>query len=532
MRLTRRSKAMPATSVHLRGGAPWAAMTLCAALVVGAHAIGGCSDETGSSGGATTLGSATGSASGPAGGTGGELFPSTSAMQSSSAGSGSGGSQPECDGDSGTGASQWSKNYGDANNQFGVDTAVDAQGNVILAGTFAGTLNLGGAPLVGVDSKQGESDIFVAKFDATGKHLWSKSFAFTRDQSGKAVAVDAQGNIFLAGYFEGTVTFGGGSHTSQGCCYEDAFLAKFDPTGAYLWSKSFGDIGSQVAKGLAVDAQGNVVMVGQFQTVVDFGTGPLNAGMATYDGFAAKFDSSGIALWAKEFGDDAVDQFVEDVALDSAGNVLITGGAQGTADFGTGPLMAPADKLNVFVAKLSPAGAGVWSGIYGGVGRGLAIAADSKGGVGVAGEYKGAVDFGGGKLPQKSADLAFFARFDASGSHALSRGYGVGSAHATGVAFDAKDKPLLAGYFNGSIDFGAKSFTSAGFDIFLLKLDSAGCDVWARTFGDAAYQGVQDLEIDASGNAVITGNIQGVVDLGGGPLTAAGNDVFIAKFGP
>lgn len=519
MRLSRRSKAMLATSARLRGGAPWAAMTLCAALAVGAHAIGGCSGSD--------------SASGPAGGTGGELFATASAVQSSSANSGSGGSEPGCDGNSATGASKWSKNYGDASNQFGVDTAVDAQGNVILAGTFVGTLNLGGELLVGVDGNEGESDIFLAKFDADGEHLWSKSFAFTRDQVGKAVAVDAQGNIFLAGYFEGTVTFGGGSHTSQGCCNEDAFLAKFDPSGVYLWSKSFGDSGSQVAKGLAVDAQDNVVMVGQFQTMVDFGTGPLNAGPATNDGFAAKFDSSGIALWAKEFGDDAVDQFVEDVALDSAGNVLITGGAQGTVDFGTGPLMAPADKLNIFVAKLSPAGAGVWSGIYGGIGRGLAIAADSKGGVGVAGEYKGAVDFGGGKLPEKSADLAFFTWFDASGNHVLSRGYGAGSAHATGVAFDASDKPLLAGYFDGSIDFGAKSLTSAGsFDIFLVKLDSAGCDVWTRTFGDAAYQGVQDLEIDASGNAVITGNIQGVADLGGGPLTAAGDDVLIAKFGP
>lgn len=540
MRLHRRPKAVPATSLELRRGAPWAAMTLCSALAVSAHAIGGCSDETAAAGGATTMSSGTnGSASGPAGGTGGELFPTTSAMQSSSAsagsGSGSGGNQPVCDGDTGTGAAQWAKNFGDAQGQFGADTAVDAQGNVILAGTFTGTINLGGSNLTGADTKVGESDVFIAKFDATGKHLWSKSFPATRDQSGKAVAVDATGNIYLAGYFEGTVTFGGGSHTNTGCCYEDIFLAKFDANGAYQWSKAFGDPdGAQVPKGLAVDAQGNVIMVGQFQTVTDFGTGALNAGPATYDGFVAKFDNSGIALWAKELGDNTVDQFVEDVTVDTSGNVLITGGAQGTIDFGGGPLMAPADKLNVFVAKLSPTGAYVWGDIYGGIGRGLAIAADSKGGVGVAGEYKGQVDFGGEALPEKSFDVGFVARFDATGKHVFSRGYGAGSAHVTGIAFDAKDKPIVAGYYNGTIDFGAKSFTSVGnsFDIFLVKLDSVGCDVWAQSFGDGSYQGAQDLELDASGNAVITGNIQGSVGFGGVTLTASGDDAFIAKFAP
>ncbi|MFT3774684.1 MAG: MopE-related protein [Minicystis sp.] len=124
-----------------------------------------------------------------------------------------------------TGTHLWSKRFGDSANQIGKHLAVDPSGNVIIIGSFAGTIDFGGGPL----TSQGLNDIFVAKLTSAGNHVWSKRFGDSADQTGSAVDTDATGNIVITGYFNGTIDLGAGPLTSLGVA--DIYLAKLESLG-------------------------------------------------------------------------------------------------------------------------------------------------------------------------------------------------------------------------------------------------------------------------------------------------------------
>jgi hypothetical protein len=234
------------------------------------------------------------------------------------------------------GAHLWSKRFGDGTNQYAALVAVDASGNVILAGYFPGTVDFGGGAL----TCAGNGDIFVAKFASDGAHLWSRRFG---DGNAAAAAVDASGNVIVAGYFKGAVDFGGGALTSAGGY--DIFVAKFASDGAHLWSKRFGDGSYQGADAVAVDASGNVIVTGRGGDTIDFGGGALAGNYI----FVAKFGPNGAHLWSKGLGDWTYAYAV--VTVDASGNVIVTGAFAGTVDFGGGALTSTSAANEIFVAK-------------------------------------------------------------------------------------------------------------------------------------------------------------------------------------
>ncbi len=177
----------------------------------------------------------------------------------------------------------WSVRFGDADEQSGNDVAIDPSGNAVIAGSFWGTVDFGGGAL----TSAGTNDIFVAKFNPDGTHLWSKGFGDATLQEVAYVTVDASGNVIIAGIFEGTVNFGGGTLTSAGSW--DAFVAAFDPTGAHLWSKRFGDASEQGISGVTVGSTGAVFITGAMDGTVDFGGGALTSAGST-DIFVVKFE--------------------------------------------------------------------------------------------------------------------------------------------------------------------------------------------------------------------------------------------------
>ena len=181
-----------------------------------------------------------------------------------------------------TGNHLWSKRFGGTSFDFGTSVAVDSAGNVLVTGEFNGTADFGGGGL----TSAGNTDIFVAKYDAAGNHLWSKRFGGTNYDYGYSVAVDSAGKVLVTGYFSGTADFGGGGLTSAG--QFDIFVAKYDAAANHLWSKRFGEAGSDAGNSVAVDSGGNVLVTGSFEDTVDFGGGGLtSAGFA--DIFVAKF---------------------------------------------------------------------------------------------------------------------------------------------------------------------------------------------------------------------------------------------------
>jgi hypothetical protein len=365
-----------------------------------------------------------------------------------------------------------------------------------------------------------------------GKLLWAKGYGDGAAQVARSVTFDAAGNIYVGGFYRGTIDFGGGPLANPEPSSGNAFVVKLDASGAHLWSKGFGGTGNQEVKSVALDKSGNALVVGAFEDTIDFGGGPLTVASGDSGAFLAKLDPSGAHLWSKVAGTVAE---ARSVAADAAGNVFATGMFAGTIDFGGGSLTS--DLTDAFVVKLDPSGAHLWSLNFssGGGQEGVSVAVDGAGNVVVAGSFWDAVDLGGGPITTNAGSSVFVGVLDPNGGHLWSEGYGTaGDVGWTRVAVDAAGNLLIVGSFDGTIDFGGGPMTSAGGkDLFLVKLGADGSHVWSKHLGDGADQAWASVAIDAAGNVVVVGSFAGAVDFGGGPLASAGgDDIFVAKLDP
>jgi hypothetical protein len=120
------------------------------------------------------------------------------------------------------------------------------------------------------------------------KHLWSKSFGGSDWDDGYSVSVDSSGNVYITGSFSSsTIDFGGGALTNAG--NSDIFLAKFNSNGKHLWSKRFGGSGDDYGQSVSVDSLGNVYGTGFFwSSNIDFGGCPLSSA-GDYDIYLIKY---------------------------------------------------------------------------------------------------------------------------------------------------------------------------------------------------------------------------------------------------
>lgn len=358
----------------------------------------------------------------------------------------------------------WSKALGGSYEDRVDAITTDASGNVIVAGTFGGTVDFGGGPLTSTGPVN--LSAYVVKLDADGNHLWSVTFPGDGFQQVTSVATDAAENVVVTGYFVMTANFGGNPITSAGAPGKaDGFLVKLDAGGNHIWSEAFGADGDDVVAGVAADDDDNVIITGAFQNTVDFGGGPLTS-VQSNDAFVAKLDPSGGHVWSKQFGGQS-EQAGRAVASDATGDTLVVGTFRSTVDFGGGALTS-AGQGDVFVVKLDVSGNHVWSNRYGGSESEsvVSLAADASGNVLVLGENGFApIDLGGGSL----GPGIFVAKLDASGSHVWSSGFD--AEHAYSMAIDPSDNVLFTGGFLGTVDFGGGQMTSAGdWDVFLVKM--------------------------------------------------------------
>ncbi len=499
----------------------------------GGQIVGGTGGVTGSSGGSSVggqggaaghggfaghggSGNSGGQAPGGNGGTGG------AAGHGGDAGHGGAGGQSP-------GTHLWSKSFGDAALQYGRPLNVDPSGNVIVGGFFQGSVDFGsGTPL----TSAGDYDLFIAKYDPNGNHLWSKRYGDSAEQ--KALGIVATSTrVFMTGRFKGAVDFGGNNLQSAGD--NDVFLVALDNNGNHIWSYRYGDADYEEAYGIALDSNGNLVIVGHFGSGIDFGGSTLTSN-GIYDVFVAKFDSDGNHIWSNSFG-DASNQNALSVAVDPSDNILVTGNFQGSINFGGGTLPSAGNR-DIYVAKLNSSGGHVWSDRFGEADDqfGTSVAVDASSNVAITGYFENAVNFGGTSLTSYDSEDIFIAVFDGAGNHSWSKRLGyTGADRGRWVTFDPSGSIVLSASFVTLIDFGGgTAFSSAGsHDILIAKFDAVGGLSWAQAFGGTGIDVPYGIVTDAAGNIITTGYFGATIGFGGNPLVSLGDpDIFLAKFGP
>jgi hypothetical protein len=384
------------------------------------------------------------------------------------------------------GVLQWAKRFGDAYDQFAYGVSVDSGNNIVVVGCFAGTVTFGGGLLSEVATPSfyySQTDIFVAKLNASGGHVWSRSFGSSGAEAAYGVAVDGSDNVILTGNYgipptSAQLDFGGGVLSNAGA--QDMFVAKLAGLdGSYRWAVHHGNTDGTYSyavysSGISADRNGDVVVVGYFSGgTIDLGGGN-RVGAGGSDIFLAKYSgATGGHLWSKTIGSTG-SEIGKAVTTDPNNNVIITGGFNGTVDFGGTSLTAP-QATGIFVAKYSTAGGLVWAkgfgGNYFGQDIGYGVAADGNGNIGVTGTVQGSyIDFGGGPLYGDGTLNIFVAKLTANGGYSWGLRLKTGATlnYGCAAAFDASGDLFSAGYFGGNVDFGggtvsASSSTQDGF---------------------------------------------------------------------
>lgn len=305
---------------------------------------------------------------------------------------------------------------------------------------------------------------------------WAKNAAGNNDDGAFSVTADASGNAYVAGYFgSSTITFGSTTLNNVGA--DDVFVVKYDANGNALWAKSAGGIYSDYATSVSTDASGNVLVAGWFASnSITFGSTTLvNAGIAP-DIFIAKYDSNGNVLWAKSAGGTFSDQATS-VSTDTSGNVLVTG------------------------YFFSPS-----------------------------------IAFGSDTLNNPSGPDMFVVKYDANGNVLWAKSANGGEAHA--VTTDASCNIYVAGWFVAdSFIVGSDTLNYAGTDdMFIVKYNTNGNALWAKSAGSTSYDHAHSLSADTIGNIYVTGVFQSdSIVFGSDTLfnpDISGNtaDIFIVKY--
>lgn len=364
------------------------------------------------------------------------------------------------------GSPLWSRSFGDTSPQILTSVAPLGSGGLVIAGSFAGSIEFGASTLTATSPL----DLFVAAMSSTGAVTWATSPSGGGVESVGNIAVDSANAIIIVGSFQGDVSFGGQGLTGAGG--NDIFVAKLGPSGDHVWSKAFGDAGSQVARSVAVAEDDSMIVVGHFAGTLDFGGGPL-VSMGELDTFMVKLDSNGSHLWSRRVGESDLTN-VAQTALDPSGNVFVTGSFNGTIAL-DGVTLVAAGGQDVFVAKFDPLGSLLWAKAFGNFNdqAGRAVATDSRGNVVFCGGASGSIDFGGGPLASQGGEDAFVAKLAADGTHLWSHLFGGSAAEqrCQGVLVESDDGVVIAGYFDGTMSLGRDALQSvAGIDIFVATL--------------------------------------------------------------
>jgi MYXO-CTERM domain-containing protein len=353
-------------------------------------------------------------------------------------------------------------------------------------------------------------------------------------EGGGAIAVDASGDVYLAG---GTDSLDfptkGPLQPKNAGGFGEVFLTKLNAAGtALVYSTYLGGSGAEDAAGIALDSSGNVYLTGSTHST-DFPTqGPIQATHASdggyTDAFVAKIDASGSTLVYSTYlgGGDA--DYGHAIAVDASGNAYVTGNAWST-DFPTYSALQPTfggGSDDAFVAKLNPSGSAfVYCTYLGGsdIDFGTGIAADASGDAYVAGGTDSATDF-----PTKNSiqaghtDNAFVTKLSPDGSALVYSTFvgGTGANTANGIAIDSSGDAYIAGY-TSSTDFpttqGAfqTTYGGANFDAFVSEVNAAGSALVYSTFlGASGDDRAYGIAVDPSGNAYVIGTTGSEVNPG------------------
>lgn len=381
-------------------------------------------------------------------------------------------------------------------------------------------------------------------------YQWAKSADGFKDDEGRAISTDANGNVYITGGFQSpTITFGTTTLTLTGVYGSNIFIAKYDVSGNMLWAKNIGGTGlGAYGWSISNDTNGNVYLTGFFKDpTITFGNIAVNnTGFNNNNIFIAKYDPNGNVLWAKNVGSMYLNCLGVGISNDASGNVFITGWYDYEITIGSTTLTNAggfSGTADIFIAKYDANGNELWAKSAGGNASDAArgIATDASGNVYITGDFSSQTfTIGTNTLTNTlgSGGDVFIAKYDPNGNVLWAKKTSsTGGDEGRGISTDTSGNVFITGTFSGpTMTLGSDTLKNAGYNnIFIAKYNSNGNVLWAKSEGGTNNDYGLGIATDKFGNAFITGEFYSpTMAIGTNTLnnnsSAGGRDIFVAKY--
>lgn len=409
----------------------------------------------------------------------------------------------------------------------------------------------------------------LASYGYSQSAIWANKVGSASNDEGRTIKVAPNGNVYVAGKFQGTMDLdpGPGTFNVTSAGLEDIYLACYNSAGNFIWGFSTGGALYDAAWYLTTDASSNVIICGYYQSAgIDFDPGagsttlPFAGGtsLTMYgDGFVAKYSSTGTFQWAKQLGGPTVYDVTLSLDTDPAGNVYVGGVFNTTMVVSPTITFSSATDGTAYLIKYDPTGNVIWGHNFGLPGiasvdcfpRSLKV---SGGFLYVAGFFQGVSNFSpwtaSTTLTSSGLYDFYIAKYDVDANPIFAKKVsGTGGTdfdEFLSLALDASDNIYVSGYttsativFDPAAPLTTTVSTPGGGtnrDIIMAKFDNAGNFVWGKLIGSSGND--MGWGIDVAGSYVnLTGDFSGTVDFApaatGGVLISSGaTDVVVAKY--
>lgn len=346
---------------------------------------------------------------------------------------------------------------------------------------------------------------------------WVDRLGGTGNENAQTISSSTDNKAFILGSYESSFNIPNGNLPEFGG--NDIFLAQIGDFGTLNWVVGGGSSDNDLPGGLIGLSDGSAIISGRYWDEADFGGINLERNQGSSSAiFVAKYDANGNIDWAKSI-DGAGIKVVNQLEKDAADNFYICGYYGDTLFTELGALTSLGNTA-AFILKYNSSGTLLWAKSYGNTFnvRATAIGIDANSNVYVAGDSDGSFDFNGETITTNTVDNdVFLMKLDAVGNELWAKRFGGGlEDNATGLAALPNGKIYLTGKFIGLFDIGGTTLQTQGFNdnIFLCSISDLGNTLWAKSLGSTGFE--ISTGISAFGSEfAITGYYQGTTDIDG-----------------
>lgn len=393
-----------------------------------------------------------------------------------------------------------------------------------------------------IDSMSGYNYWWANSCNSCNGIVQNNTYAWYGNAGKRNSTVDADGNTYVIGSFNGTVKIGNNvlisnnvnncnlcGYASTGYYCFDFYVAKYDSTGQALWAVSAGGSQMDLANAIAVDEEGYVYVGGTINgtNAIDVNFGPnLKLNPQGQDGFVAKISPAGQWVWAHKLT-GASEECVSAVEVDRYGNCYVAGSGSGFIKV-TSSLTASTPAFNgkrdVFLAKISPTGLPLWMRSGGGAEDEYPsdITIDNSGNIYLTANFYADATFSQGAVYVPLTGTQSYGaiiKYSVTGVPIWAKKIGT---HAIAATTDIYGDILVTGVYNTTTTFGTTTFVPFApgkHDVYIAKISSAGDFEWTKRIGsdenktagnycgDNTGDWSSDIEVDPAGNIYVSGTL-------------------------